>query len=552
MKKYFPLIFITVFGLLLFIPNLSSTTLFDWDEINFAEAAREMLVTGDYSRVTINFLPFWEKPPLFLWMQALSMNIFGINEFAARLPNAIFGIITLVTLFIIGKRHFGEKTAWLWVFIYTGTFFPQFFFMMGMIDPVFNYFIFLGIYFLFRFSTEGRFGNEENSGKNLKLIMIAGLFTGLAILTKGPVAFLIAILSIIAFRILRRKVFSIRFTEIGTFIIIAFIVSTAWFGPETIRNGFFFLREFFVYQFRLFSTEDAGHGGPFYYHFVIILLGLFPASIFAIMGFKKYFNDSFKQKSFHIWMVILFWVVLILFSIVKTKIIHYSSLAYFPVTFLAAYYINNVVLKNMEWRRWIDWVTVIMGFLISAIVIGFSFLFLYKDKWIDKVSDNFSADLIMKPVAWTGFETFAFILLFIGIIVFISIRKKFKNGFFAGVLILFILSSIGINISLKYLSPKIESHLQRDIVEFYKSLENKDVYCDVTGFKSYAQLFYTNKKYPVNKNSLDNKWLLSGDIDKPVYFVTKSSNKDGMDKNYPNLKYIKKVGGYLIYLRDTK
>jgi 4-amino-4-deoxy-L-arabinose transferase-like glycosyltransferase len=107
LKKYFPLIFITVFGLLLFIPNLSSTTLFDWDEINFAEAAREMIVTGDYSRVTINFLPFWEKPPLFLWMQALSMNIFGINEFAARLPNAIFGIITLVTLFIIGKRHFG-------------------------------------------------------------------------------------------------------------------------------------------------------------------------------------------------------------------------------------------------------------------------------------------------------------------------------------------------------------------------------------------------------------------------------------------------------------
>jgi len=64
-------------ALLLFVPFLGSVHLFDWDEINFAECAREMLVTGDYFSVKINFQPFWEKPPLFIWMQALSMNIFG-------------------------------------------------------------------------------------------------------------------------------------------------------------------------------------------------------------------------------------------------------------------------------------------------------------------------------------------------------------------------------------------------------------------------------------------------------------------------------------------
>ena len=551
MKKYLPFILIIAAGLSLFIPNLSNTSLFDWDEINFAEAAREMIVNGDYSRVTINFLPFWEKPPLFLWMQALCMNVLGINEFAARLPNAIFGIITLLTLFVIGKKHFGEKMAWLWVIIYTGTLLPQFYFMMGMIDPVFNYFIFLGIYFLFRFSTEGRYGTEENKSKNLKLIMLAGLFTGLAILTKGPVAFLIAALIIIVFWIIKRKVFSIKFFEILTFIVIAFIVSTLWFGFETIRNGFFFLREFFVYQVRLFSTQDAGHGGPFYYHFVVILFGLFPASILAIMGFRKYFQDSDNQKYFHTWMVILFWVVLILFSIVKTKIIHYSSLAYFPVTFLAAYYLNNVILKKIEWKRWIDWVIVIFGFLITLVVIAFPVLFLYRDRWIDKVTDGFTFDLIMKPVVWTGFETITYVLFFIGIIVFIVLRKKLNNGFYAGIIIMFILSTLGINITLKTLAPKLESHLQKDIVEFYKSIEDKDVYCDVIGYKSYAQLFYTYKNNPVNKNSLNNDWLISGNIDKPVYFVTKSSYRDRMDKNYPYMKFIKKVGGYLVYLRDT-
>ena len=73
----------------LFFPFLGQSHLFDWDEINFAEAAREMIVTGDYLRVQINFQMFWEKPPFFIWLQVLSMKSFGINEFAARFPNAL-------------------------------------------------------------------------------------------------------------------------------------------------------------------------------------------------------------------------------------------------------------------------------------------------------------------------------------------------------------------------------------------------------------------------------------------------------------------------------
>ena len=87
MKKY-PHLIITLFSALLFIPFLGAVHLFDWDEINFAEAAREMILTQNYSRVQINFEPFWEKPPLFFWMQVAAMKLFGVSEFSARLPNA--------------------------------------------------------------------------------------------------------------------------------------------------------------------------------------------------------------------------------------------------------------------------------------------------------------------------------------------------------------------------------------------------------------------------------------------------------------------------------
>ena len=67
---------IAIIAALLFIPFIGRLHLFDWDEINFAESAREMIVTKDYLTVQINYLPFWEKPPLFIWMQVLSMKIF--------------------------------------------------------------------------------------------------------------------------------------------------------------------------------------------------------------------------------------------------------------------------------------------------------------------------------------------------------------------------------------------------------------------------------------------------------------------------------------------
>jgi len=89
---------IVLAGIALFMPFLGAVHLFDWDEINFAEAAREMIVTGNYTRVQIDYEPFCEKPPLFIWAQVASMKAFGVHEFAARFPNAVVGIVTLLVL----------------------------------------------------------------------------------------------------------------------------------------------------------------------------------------------------------------------------------------------------------------------------------------------------------------------------------------------------------------------------------------------------------------------------------------------------------------------
>jgi len=170
-----------------FINGLGQVHLFDWDEINFAESSREMLLTGDYFTVQINFQQFWEKPPLFFWLQCASMSVFGVNEFAARFPNAVIGLFTLMVLFILGKKLHTAKFGFVWALIYTASFLPHLYFKSGIIDPVFNLFIFAGIVF-------GILAINKATDRRNKETVLCGLFVGLAVLTKGPVGLLIPIL----------------------------------------------------------------------------------------------------------------------------------------------------------------------------------------------------------------------------------------------------------------------------------------------------------------------------------------------------------------------
>src|ERR1700753_2059101 len=121
LNKTTTILLITVLAALLFIPFLGRVHLFDWDEINFAECSRKMIKMHDYTRVYVDFKPFWEKPPMFFWMQSTAMLWFGITEFAARFPNAICGIATLIVVFVCGSRIYDQRLGILWALAYGGS-----------------------------------------------------------------------------------------------------------------------------------------------------------------------------------------------------------------------------------------------------------------------------------------------------------------------------------------------------------------------------------------------------------------------------------------------
>jgi 4-amino-4-deoxy-L-arabinose transferase-like glycosyltransferase len=530
-------IIITVLASILFFPLLGQVHLFDWDEINFAECAREMLVTGDYMGVKINYLPFWEKPPLFIWMQAIAMKMFGVNEYAARFPNAFLGVITLLCLFYIGKRIVNEKMATWWVLLYAATWLPHFYFKSGIIDPTFNLFIFLSFFQVHLM----RFGSRR-----LLHALLAGLFLGLAVMTKGPVAVLVAVLSFGVYLIFNRGLSGYKIVHLFAIALAAFITTFIWFGIDIVQNGGWFVREFIVYQIRLFRTEDADHGGPFFYHFIVLLLGCFPASAFLFQYSRtRASSDNIAARDFNRWMWIMFWVVLLLFSIVKTKIVHYSSLCYFPLTYLAALQLYRLGNEQYRVKNGVRILLLVIGSLVAIAIALLPVVGINKDKLIPYIDDPFAVGNFEAAVNWSYAESLWGLLYLIGIWISIMLmKKKFRRG----MVTLCVLQLLIIQVTVLHFTPKIEAFSQRAAIDYFKSFRGKDVYVHVLGYKSYAHLFYTAKQPPTNDNSYNEEWLLNGPVDKPTFFICKITEAHKY-QNQPQLEQISAKNGFVFFKR---
>lgn len=533
----FNFVFAALWGALLFLPFLGSVHLFDWDEINFAESAREMIVSGNYQKVQINYQPFMEKPPLFFWIQVLSMRIFGIGEFAARLPNALIGIITLVFIFQAGKKIYGQKMAFLWVLMVTGSLTPHLYFKSGIIDPLYNLLIFSAVYQLYLYYL---------NKKSIHALLL-GIFLGLAVITKGPVAIIILVLCFLAFWTLKKYRQFFKFSDLLIATCTVILVSSIWFGLEIINSGPMFLIEFIKYQADLFLNPVAGHGQPFWYHPLVLLLGCFPASVFGLIYlFKRKHSETTEQNTFFQMMQILFWVVLVLFSIVETKIVHYSSLCYLPLTFIAAHYVNRIFENKLKLSKIQFALFAFIGLIIAGLLTAIPLIDYFKQLIIPYIKDDFAVACLGIKGDWMGFEWIPGSLLFL--VVLISCYYVWMEKMERAVYLLILFISIFLPFEMLLIAPGIERYSQGPAIDFFKAKRGAECYLETLGYKSYAQYYYGAVMPSDNPNSKQLNWLKEDSIDKDAYFVLHVNNID----NHINLnmKEIGRKGGFVFFKRE--
>ena len=94
-----------------FFQFLGRLPLIETDEARYMEIPREMIERGDFITPTLNYVKYFEKPPLHYWLNALSIKIFGETEFAARFGGALWGVLGILLVYHIGRKLFGRRQA---------------------------------------------------------------------------------------------------------------------------------------------------------------------------------------------------------------------------------------------------------------------------------------------------------------------------------------------------------------------------------------------------------------------------------------------------------
>jgi hypothetical protein len=245
----------------------------------------------------------------------------------------------------------------------------------------------------------------------------------------------------------------------------------------------------------------------------------------------------------HKLMLVLFWVVLILFSLVKTKIIHYSSMCYFPLSFLAAHFVY--LYWNEKTKKTHNLLLGLIGgilalALILAPLVGANLDFILDRGW---VNDPF-AEANMQAINHWGIADFLGGIFFLaGLIGFIRFQDHRKWLVLCGS------TTLAFTLTGALLVPKIENISQRAAIEFYENKQGLDCYVDTYEFVSYADLFYSRKMPPNNPNHHKLNWLLTGEVDKPVFIVAKITKKDEFIKTYPHFTLLYEKNGFVFFQR---
>ena len=307
------LLAILIVGGFLFVFNLGGRDLWEPDETRYAVIAREMKDGGNWIIPHLNRQIYAEKPPLFFWLVNLSVFFFGENsELANRLPSAVAGYIVILITFLFGERLFNLRTGFLSSLILATSFlFPQLSRWM-MLDALFTLFFLL---ILFSF-----YLGYERGERRRKYYLLAGLFTGLAILTKGPVAYLTLPIFFI-FTAFQKNVKKFWCRDLLLGFLLSVTVVLVWWIPACFIGGRDYIH-WILYKQAIGTYVEGGkhfHPGAFLFYFIRFPVEFLPWTVFLPTAFILGFRKGREKRERFLFLSIWFSFVFLFFTFSKGK-----------------------------------------------------------------------------------------------------------------------------------------------------------------------------------------------------------------------------------------
>jgi len=360
-----------------------SSPLYDLDEGAFTEATREMMSSGNYVSIYLNGEPRNDKPILIYWAQAASAHLFGLNEFALRLPSVLASLAWVWALVAFGRRFVDRETGIIAGVLMCLSLYVGLIARAAVADALLNLFLALALFDIFAYF------RQPGRAVHLRVFV----WMGLGFLTKGPVAvlfpFLVSGVFYLSYGRWRDWLKALLYWP-GLLLFLAIVLP--WHLAVYLDSGWTFFRGFYLHHnLDRYQGAMEGHGGSVFYYVLVAPLILMPFSswFIATLGrFRKVLSDPLDR---FVW--IWFFVVLLIFSFSSTKLPHYLLYGMSGVLLLMARYRGSL-------QR--GWAHVLPGLLLLALFCVLPQLFDYLLGQTDRLYEQ---SLFQEGVATFGGPT---------------------------------------------------------------------------------------------------------------------------------------------------
>ncbi|KAF3890347.1 MULTISPECIES: ArnT family glycosyltransferase [Nostocales] len=334
-------LWVILIGGIAFLWHLGSIGLIDETEPLFAEASRQMFVTGDWITPFFNAETRFDKPALIYWCQAIAFSILGVNEWAVRLPSALAAIGLIGLAFYTIQRYFARKDeleqryrpALRWITAGFGTAVmalnPEMIVWgrTGVSDMLLTGCMASALLCFFL-----GYAHPSKSNVQARWYIAFYVLIAAAILTKGPVGIVLPGLIIGIFLLYLGNITQVlQEMRPLTGLLIVICLSLPWYVLVIWRNGWDYINSFFGYHnVERFTTVVNRHSAPWYFYFVVVLLGFAPYSVYLplAMGRLKFWQRKYwrsQERSQQLGLFAFCWFVGIFgfFTIAVTKLPSY-------------------------------------------------------------------------------------------------------------------------------------------------------------------------------------------------------------------------------------
>ena len=503
------------------------------DEPRYAETAREMIERMDFITPYCDYIPRFDKPVLFYWLETLSLQAFGLNELAARLPSVLAGAGMVCLAFLLGNvQGFGLVAAGmmlttLQIFVLS---------KIAITDMTLAFFISAVICFFYlgyreRQEIQQKFALKEKQSSSWFIWMFVMMAFGM--LCKGPVAILLPFIIIFIFLILQKDIFDFikdTWLELCIGLGLLVLISLPWYLAVHMATAGKFTYEFFMgHNLSRYLTVHTNHLGAIWYYIPVIIIGLFPWTFFLAQAFisndhsTKFNLRAESARAAHLMSFCSLWaiVIFVFFSFSQTKLPTYITPIYLPlIIIIAKWWSEKFKTTRSHGYKNIDGLIGLAVMALLVLIAGILGLFVFKNKLLE----------IGSAAVFASITIICFLFIAAALVSMTAMFDRARVAF----MIILGTSLLSYLISTHFIMRPFAIHRDAGAKAFALSLKPQD---KLACYQTHSTIFSFYAQRPVlelDKAELDKaelvKYLTDSNTNTIRYFVAKSRYLAEFDK----------------------